>query len=198
MISLYVPPVPVIISLAGTIRYLSYPEITATWLSLNGQYIKALDDPILFNLIGFKYGYSTINGEVHFALPSWNATTADELSTYPRPQNTLNSNGRNLNRQVLEIVPSAIKAHTHTGSTSADGDHGHSPTQNGRFGPGSPGGVSGGGIYPGPWSDITSYAGHDYHSHSGSASGAMILDAPHTAVNAEPKGYGAILCIHRG
>jgi microcystin-dependent protein len=199
MISLIVPVVKPTISMVGTIRYLSYPQVTKPWMPLSGGYVPALDNPELLNILGFKYGQTTIDDVLHFKLPAWNQINASALSLYPRPWNPNNSNGRNIGKSVLQEVSSALQAHTHTGSSSSDGAHTHAPSSGGRFAGGIKNAhAGGGGMYPADWGQFPGSAGHGAHDHSGGVSGGMILDGAHSSPNVEPKGYGAILCIHLG
>lgn len=199
MLSLIVEVPKPVITLAGIVRYLSYPQITDKWFPLSGGWLPALENPVIFGLIGFKYGQTSINDVVQMKMPTFNATPSSPTSVYPRPLNKNNSLGRNLSKSVGMVVESSLKAHTHPGSTSSDGSHTHSRSNGGRFSaPNYYTAHPGHGQYPASWNVNTVSAGHGTHSHSGGISGSMVLDAAHTSSEVEPKGYGAILCIHKG
>lgn len=199
MISLVIPEVKPTISLAGTIRYLAYPQITGRWKPLSGGWITAADNPVLAAMIGFTYGNSIIDGKISLRLPTWNATSTSPVSIYPRPHNKNNSNGRNLSKSILNVVPSSLKAHSHAGSTSANGNHSHPSTSAGRLSGGVKGAFwTGGGLYPAAWTPSYVTVGHSGHVHGGGVSSGMVLDAAHTSPEVEPKGFGAVLCIHLG
>lgn len=198
MLSVYTAPVRPTINLVGTIQYLCYPQITDTWFPLSGGLLSIDDNPGLFAMFGFKYGQATVNNKFHFKVPSFNSTSVSDPSKYPRPKNNNNSNGRNLNKKALDIAPPTLKSHSHSGSTSADGNHAHGRAYAGYFTGRGGSFTTGGGFYPCIWGAISQPIGHGGHSHSGGSASTMILDAAHTSAEVEPKGFGAILCIHKG
>lgn len=198
MLSVYTAPVRPTINLVGTIQYLCYPQIKAPWFPLSGGSLSVDENPQLFTTFGFKYGQLTVGNKLHFKLPSYNSTSTSDPSKYPRPKNNNNSNGRNLNKNAQDVVASTLKSHSHSGSTSVGGAHSHGKTGAGWFGGVSGHFTTGGSFYPCRWGQTTKQITHDGHSHSGGSVGSMVLDTAHTSAEVEPKGFGAILCIHKG
>lgn len=198
MLSVFKPLVRPTINLVGTIQYLCYPQITDPWFPLSGGTLSVKDNPGLFAMFGFRFGQVAVDNELHLRVPSYNSTSASDPSKYPRPKNNNNSNGRNLNNAVLTVLPSTLKAHTHGGSTSANGAHAHPSTSAGYLSGRSGVFATGGSTYPCSWGTTTAQLGHAGHSHGGGVAGAMILDGAHSSSEVEPKGFGAILCIHKG
>lgn len=201
MLTLSPPSTTANVVMAGVVRYLMQHEISDKWLPLSGDYLPALDNPVLFNLFGFRYGQQMFDGELYFALPTMNQMSPTIPSVYPRPFNNLNSGPRNLSRELMSIIPSALKAHTHAGSTSNNGAHAHGDIKaNGLSYPPTPWPTG----YTAPqyiemaYQLVSIAVGHDAHGHGATTSGGMVLDAAHSSTEVEPKSYGAVLCIHRG
>lgn len=200
MLSLTTSTNVVKVGLEGVIRYLSTPQISDKWVPLSGDYLPALENPVVFGIYGFKYGQQIFDGNLYFALPTMNSTSAGVPSIYPRPLNTKNSNGRNLGRAVGDLVNGTIKAHNHTGTTSPAGAHNHAVMRaSGLSFPVGPWPTAiANGLYPCSYQMQTIAIGHGEHFHADASSGAMVLDSNYVGAEVEPKAFGAILCIHRG
>jgi len=199
MIKLENPSSATEMKLAGSVRYLSSASVSAPWMPLSGGWLPVLDNPVLFGIFGYTHGQTTVGSAAHFRLPDYNAGAGVD-ATFVRAWNSKNSSGRNLNKAVGTVVAGQLKSHYHSGWTDSDGNHTH-PSVSGSKLTGSSGPVytsAAGGQNSVRYGPTTGTAGHSSHSHSGgSTSGSSIPTANNRGI-VEPKGYGAVLCIHLG
>ena len=199
MVRLEMPETGIEIKQAGVVSFMAVNDVKAPWIALSGGWLSVLANPVLFGIFGYTHGQRTIDGRVEFRLPNYNEGEGVN-ATFVRAWNSKNSSGRNTSKAIGTHHAAQLKSHTHYGSTDSDGNHSHSSVSGSKL-TASAGPVftsSAGGQNSVRYGPTTGTAGHSSHSHSaGSTSGTTIPVVNDNGI-VEPKGYGAILCIHLG
>lgn len=175
------------------------PSNGSKWYPLSGGFLSVDENPLLFAILGFRFGRLVDPTGLYFGLPKWNGSGVDSSPTWPRGRNNNNTLGRNLNKNILDVVQAALKGHNHSGSTSSGGNHSHGSVSGSQFATNQTV-MSHGGNSP-PFANYgigTSSLGHSGHSHSGATGVMNGVAAEFIGVEVQPKGYTSILCIYGG